>query len=250
MLPFTLEHYSSFCNRIYIYDNMSDDRSLSICKKFSKVTVLPWQSKTERGKFNDNEARYIKYEGYKKLSKGKADWVILADCDEFIYHPHIRKVLMDYRRAGINYPITQGCNMVAEKIPTYFPRAKITDLIKTGTKDEPFPPDKVFIEEDSWGFSKPIIFNPKLDVFLSCGSHFINGEKSNTSEFVFSDSADIKLLHYKYLSEEYVVSRYKQLGARLSKYNIEEEYGLEWLSKEDKFRQSYRDLLAEANKVI
>jgi glycosyltransferase involved in cell wall biosynthesis len=250
MLPFTLEHYSSFCNRIFIYDNMSDDKTLSICKKFPKVITGSWQSKTEKGKFNDNEARYIKYKGYKRFSKGKSDWVILADCDELIYHPHIRKILMDYRREGINYPVVQGCNMVGAQVPKYFPRAKITNILKTGVKNDPFPPSEIFSEEKAWGYSKPIIFTPHLDVFLSLGSHFINGEKSDTSKFVFSDSADIKLLHYKNLSEEYVVNRCKQLGERLSKYNIENEYGLEWLQKENTLREQHRKHLSLAETVI
>lgn len=229
---------------------MSDDKTLSICKKFPKVTTGSWQSKTEKGKFNDNEARHIKYEGYKRFSKGKSDWVILADCDELIYHPHIRKILMDYKKLGVNYPITQGCNMVGEKVPSYFPGAKITDLIKMGTEDEPFPPDKIFRDEDAWGFSKPIIFNPELDVFLSCGSHFINGEKSNPSEFVFSEHAELKLLHYKYLSEDYAVTRYKQLGVRLSKYNLDREYGLGWLAQENKIRDQHRAYLSLSTQII
>ena len=140
--------------------------------------------------------------------------------------------------------------MVGEKVPSYFPRAKITDLIKMGTEDEPFPPDKIFRDEDAWGFSKPIIFNPELDVFLYCGSHFINGEKSNPSEFVFSEQAELKLLHYKYLSEDYVVNRYKQLGVRLSKYNLDREYGLGWLAEENKIREQHRAYLSLATQVI
>ena len=67
---------------------------------------------------------------------------------------------------------------------------------------------------------------------------------------MFSDSADIKLLHYKNLSEDYVVNRCKQLGERLSKYNIENEYGLGWLQKENTLREQHRKHLSLAETVI
>jgi glycosyltransferase involved in cell wall biosynthesis len=250
ILPFTLQHYSSFCDRIYVHDNMSSDNSLFICNDFPKVTVKFWDSKTEKGKFNDNEARHVKYTAYNEYSKGKADWVILADCDELIYHPDIKGILKTYKDKGVNYPVIQGAQMTSHEFPKYESSSNLTDIVKTGVLDDPFPPDEVFIEEKAWGFSKPIIFNPELDVFLSCGSHFINGEKSNPSEFVFSEQAELKLLHYKYLSEDYVVNRYKQLGVRLSKYNLDREYGLGWVVEENKIREQHRAYLSLATQVI
>lgn len=250
ILPFALEHYSSFCDRIFIHDNMSTDMSPFICMNFPKVIVKFWESREEKGKFNDNEARHVKYEAHRKYSRGNADWVILADCDEFIYHPHLREILKTYKEEGITYPITQGYQMISNKMPCYEPSSKITDIIKTGVKDDPFPVDKIYTEQKSWGYSKPIIFNPALDVYLSLGSHFIRGDKSNTSEFVFSEKADIKLLHYKFLSEDYVVNRHHQLGKRLSDYNIKNGYGLGWLEKETQLRESYKNYLSIAGKII
>jgi len=39
ILPFTLDYYSKFCEKIYIYDNMSTDNSDKIYKKYEKVIV-------------------------------------------------------------------------------------------------------------------------------------------------------------------------------------------------------------------
>jgi hypothetical protein len=217
---------------------------------FPKVTVKFWESKTEKGKFNDNEARHVKYEAYKKYSKGKTDWVILADCDEFIYHPHITEVLKFYKSQGINYPLTQGCQMVAADTPSYKPGHQLIDIIKTGVPDPPFPVPEVYTEEEAWGYSKPIIFDSNLDVFLSLGSHFIRGDKSSTGKFVFSEEADIKLLHYKFLSEDYVVSRHRQLGERLSHYNIENDYSLAWLDEEIQVRKQHEAYLSLATQII
>ena len=51
ILPFTLDHYSQFCEKIYVYDNMSTDGSDQIYEKYDKVVVKKWQ--TPDGKYND-----------------------------------------------------------------------------------------------------------------------------------------------------------------------------------------------------
>ena len=250
ILPFTLAHYSSFCDKIFVYDQMSTDMSPFICTDFPGVDVTFWESKVEKGKLNDNETRWIKHDSYIEHSRGEADWVILHDCDEFIYHPNIVEVLERYKREGVNYPIIQGCEMVSEEFPSYTENSQITDLIKTGVKHSPFPIEEIYTKENGWGFSKPIVFNPDLEVLLSLGSHFIVMASSDTHKFVFSEEAEIKCLHYKYLSEEYVLGKYKNLRERLSSYNIENEYSLWWAAEEEVHKKAFQELLKEAKVVI
>ena len=47
LLPFTLDYYSTFCEKIFVYDNMSTDSSDNIYKKYPKVTVVKWDSNNE-----------------------------------------------------------------------------------------------------------------------------------------------------------------------------------------------------------
>ena len=256
ILPFTLAHYSSFCDKIFVHDNMSTDMSPFICTDFPNVKVDFWDGKAEKGKFNDNEARWIKHDAYIRESRAVADWVILADCDELIYHPNIVEVLEGYMRRGINYPIIQGYDMVSEDFPPYSWGSQITDLVKTGVGYDPFPPDKIYTEEESWGYSKPIVFNPALEVKLSVGSHFITSRvtqelppPSDIDKFVFSEEADIKLLHYKNLSEDYVVERCRRLGERLSNYNIKKSLSMGWLDDEGT-KNHFRSLLKNSKIVI
>src|SRR5579863_5958872 len=84
ILPFTLDHYSLLCDKIFIHDNMSSDNSDEIYIKYPKVTVIKWDSNNEI-----NELNYvnIKSKAYREHSRD-ADWVIVCDCDEFIYHPN------------------------------------------------------------------------------------------------------------------------------------------------------------------
>jgi hypothetical protein len=204
ILPYTLDYYSEFCEKIFIYDNMSTDSSDEIYKRYDKVEVIKWDSNNEI-----NEINYvnIKSEEYKKRSRGQnVDWVIVCDCDEFIYHDNLLEKLKEYKEMGINVPMIDGHDMVSSEFPEYDGEL-IIKKIKTGSKTyEPM--------------CKNIIFNPNLDVNYGIGGHSFNSINSN-----FSNDREIKLLHYKFLGKEYVKSLYIARAKRLSEFNKRNKFG-------------------------
>jgi len=202
ILPYTLDHYSSICERIFVYDNMSTDSSDEIYKKYPKVTVIKWNSNNEI-----NEINYINIKslGYRELSRD-CDWVIVCDCDEFLYHPNLIEKLKEYKGLGITVPKISGHDMVSENFPEYKGQ-KITDLIKIGS--------------DIYDvMCKNIIFDPKLNVRFGIGAHSFYVDNA-----VYSDSREIKLLHYKFLGESYVEHLHKLRFDRLSKFNRDNKFG-------------------------
>jgi hypothetical protein len=40
LLPFTLDNYSSFSDKIFIHDNMSDDSTDDIVSRYPKVEII------------------------------------------------------------------------------------------------------------------------------------------------------------------------------------------------------------------
>jgi len=202
ILPFTLDYYSNICEKIFIYDNMSTDSSDEIYTKYPKVTVIKWDSK---GEINEMNYINIKSNGYKQYSRN-ADWVIVCDCDEFLYHPKLIEKLEYYKSNGVTVPKVNGHDMVSEKFPEYNGNP-ITDKIKTGS--EVYPP-----------FCKNIIFNPKLDVQYGIGGHSFQCQNAT-----YSNSAEFKLLHYKFLGVEYVENIYKARAERLSEFNKQHKFG-------------------------
>jgi len=52
ILPFTLDYYSSFCKKIFIYDNMSTDSSDDIYEQYPNVIVKKWNSNNEINELN------------------------------------------------------------------------------------------------------------------------------------------------------------------------------------------------------
>jgi Glycosyl transferase family 2 len=202
ILPYTLDHYSFFCEKIFVYDNMSTDSSYEIYAKYPKVIVIQWNSDNQI-----NELNYIqiKSHGYKTHSRD-ADWVIVCDCDEFLYHKDLLGVLTQYKKENITVPRIEGHDMVSAEFPTY---------------DGKLLTDKVKIGSDVYGpMCKNIIFDPTIDVNYGIGGHSFNS--NNT---VYSQNAELKLLHYKFLGKEYVKQIYISRAKRLSEFNKNNKFG-------------------------
>lgn len=202
ILPFTLDYYSKICEKIYIYDNMSTDGSDEIYAKYPKVEVIKWNS---NGEINEMNYINIKSTAYKQFSRN-ADWVIVCDCDEVLYHPRLLEKLQYYKDNGITVPKVNGHDMVSETFPEYDGEL-ITTKVKTGS--EVYAP-----------FCKNIVFNPKLDVQYGIGGHSFQANNA-----VYSNSPELKLLHYKFLSVEYVENIYKARAERLSQFNKDHKFG-------------------------
>lgn len=202
ILPFTLDYYSTICEKIYIYDNMSTDGSDEIYLRYPKVEVIKWSSD---GQINEMNYIRIKSNGYKQTSRD-ADWVIVCDCDEFLYYPNLIDKLSEYKKNKITVPMIEGHDMVSADFPEYDGEL-ITSKIKIGS--EIYQP-----------FCKNIIFDPKLDVEYGIGAHSFNCMYGT-----YSNSSELKLLHYKLLGVEYVENIYKQRAERLSEFNKQRKFG-------------------------
>lgn len=203
ILPYTLDYYSKFCSKIFIYDNYSTDSSYEIFKRYDKVKVFQWNSNNS---LNDMLNSEIKSNTYRKYSRD-ADWVIVCDCDEFLYHENLIDKLLYYKSVGINFPKISGHDMVSQSFPEYDGQC-LTSKIKIGSQIyEPM--------------SKHIIFDPKLDINFGMGAHSF---KCN-QQLITTKESELKLLHYKFLGFEYVENRYNQLLKRLSEFNKKNKFG-------------------------
>jgi Glycosyl transferase family 2 len=223
ILPFTLDYYSVFCDKIFVYDNMSTDDSDRIYSLYPKVTVSKWDSGNEI-----NELNYLKIKSnaYKEHSK-EADWVIVCDCDEFLYHENLLSKLEEYKVNGVTVPKINGHDMVSKEFPDYG-NSFLPDLIKTGS--DVYAP-----------MCKNIVFNPKLDVNYGIGGHSFSAPNA-----VFSNEPELKLLHYKFLGKEYVKSIYISRAKRLSEFNKQHRFGEHYFN----LPFEYMDKLLKENRQV
>ncbi len=221
MLPFFFQHYRSLVDRIIVNDNQSTDDSPSLAKSLGADEVRTFSTENQ---IRDDLTRRLRNECWKEL-KGKGfDWVFVIDMDEFIYHPALISYLAQKKEEGVTVVRPYGYQMVGDEFPSY--DRSILEQICNGR------PDRLF--------SKPVIFNPDHieDMNFNPGSH----NAKPTGNVQISYDGEIKLLHYSWLSLDWILSKHKRSAARLSEINVEKGWGREYTNSTPKVRKDYRNL--------
>jgi Glycosyl transferase family 2 len=228
ILPFTLDYYSRFCDRIFIYDNMSNDNSMFFYRKYKNINLRFFDTNNQA---SAEILKWIRSLSYREFSRNNdTDWAIICDCDEFLYHENMIERLQELKNQGIDIIECDGREMVSDKFPEYDGRL-LPDIVKFGS---PFK---------NGYLSKAIVINPKIDINYNLGSHAYQCtymSKFNIGEF--------KLLHYKYLGLDYVLERSKQLFERRSDFNKQNKLSLHW--DKDFVEKNYQELFNKRVQVI
>lgn len=199
-LPFYLKHYSSFANKIIIYDHHSDDGSRELASENKKVEIRDYNAPG----IHEPSVTNLYNTCYQE-ARGKADWVILCDIDEIVYDPYLLSTLQEYQDICVTVPRTIGYTMLHDSPPKKS-RHQIWHTHKFGVED--------------CVFNKYAIFNPQVNITFDPGRH---AAKFNP-EPIFSPPK-IKLLHYRYWGKEWIKKRNKIHFARLSEENIKNSWG-------------------------
>ena len=192
LLPYWLRHYEQFATRIFVWDDQSDDGTRELLEAHPLVTLLPME------KYGDNDVYWINelFPQYEQYSRGKADWVMIADGDEFIYHPQLVSVLEEEYIKNTQVLWCKGFAMVADAPPTG--DGQIYDEIRMGL------PDRI---ESKW-----TVFDPAITIRFRKGRHSgaleCNAERTNAY-------SGIKILHYRYLGDEYLEARDRRNAERI-----------------------------------
>ena len=184
-LPYFLRYYETFADKIYIFDDNSTDRTAEIARTNPKVELLGYEYPT--GIDEDDHSRCFE-NAYKKYSRGVADWVFCVDGDEIIYNQNILAVLKSEQEKGVQVIKTTGYQMVSKDLPNT--DKQIYEVCKTGGRSK--------------GYDKPVVLSPEIDIKFDIGRH-----KAEIPEGVHLSSAPLLLLHYRYLSREFVINRAK-----------------------------------------
>ena len=200
ILPYWLRHYQTFCERIVVYEDHSDDGTPEIIRKSgAELRAYP-------GDGLDDIAFITLANDQYREARGHADWVIWVDADEFLYHPRMAERLEQLKAEGASLPMVDGFNMVADAPPVG--QGQIYDEITTGFRDR--------------RYSKPVIVSPWLDVEWTVGRH----EIVVTGRVVSGTGDPLRLLHYRYLGRAYHQARTLRNRTYLSESN--KRNGLGW----------------------
>lgn len=196
----TIEFYQQFCSRIFVMDNESTDRSVQVAKSYDNVDVVSWHS---NGIFDRRLAAQMRSQTYRSYSRrgGEhtvevADWIIVSDMDELVYHPDLPGVLAAYQEAGVTVPQTTGFEMVGpNELSTDLP---LLDQYKKGYR--------------SPSMDKRLIFDAKFDMCYSHGCHPRGpGFELMKQRYGYKSSNEhpIAVLHYKHIGSRYYATALK-----------------------------------------
>ncbi len=226
IMPFFMRHYERFADLIIACDNSSSDGTHNFVVRNPKGLIRSYDT---GGVLKDGLHRDMKSGIYKTLP---GDWFIVVDCDEFIWHPDMRGYLKWCESSGITLPQVEGYNMIGP--PTGVPiddgKSLLTDLIPNGVRYS--------------FYDKKAVIHKDVDINYMIGCHYANP----TGRVVSSPTAEIKLLHYYWLSEEYRINRTLSTLRALSKENVENNWGSQ--PSIDELRETYRKSALEAKRVV
>lgn len=195
----TINHYKKL-GHVILFDNFSTDRTREIAESLgAEVRVFG-----RAGELDDQAYLDVKNNAWKGSN---ADWVIVVDDDEILYHPNLDLQLALAIDNGSTIFKPQGFNIHSDEVP------RETWLeIQTGEKNE--------------NYSKLCIFNPKqvTDIRYNFGCH-----AARPMGNLVYDKAKMVLLHYRDVGGvERLISRHRLYKERLSetnrRYNLGHHY--------------------------
>ena len=208
MVPYFMRHYSQY-GQVFMFESHSTDRSRQIAEKMGAIIVdLP----------TGNEVRDDIFTAMKNncWRESRADWVIVCDMDEFVYHPDMLEYLERLR-----------CTVIAPKTYEMF--------------SDTFPTTKGQIyEEVCYGSpigSKYFMFKPTeiTEMNFEVGSH----SASPKGNVIINDSPEIICMHMRHLNIDYVVRRNAYFKSRRSQINKRNGWGTHVEANRDEIQRWY-----------
>jgi glycosyltransferase involved in cell wall biosynthesis len=219
MMPYFIRHYSQFA-KIVIIENNSTDNTVAIAQSMG-ARVWKCDIPDERSNMWFLSVK----NNFWKASK--ADWVIVCDADEFVWHPDIINIL-----SNTNATIIQPTffEMLSEKFPTI--ENQIYDEVKTGVI----------------GMSKMNIFRPSeiKEINYGAGCH----EAWPTGNINIEFNSGIMTLHMRFLSLQYTLQRKKEAEKRLCMEDKELGLGSHFLWSVEKTIKYFYDNLSQSTQVV
>ena len=221
ILPYFLRHYQQFAT-VHLWDNHSTDNTLKIAEE-ARAEINTFETNDEYDELSLSEIRSQNWKG------SNADWVIVCDCDEFVYHTDLVNVL-EKSKATIITPT--GFNMFSMKFPTTI--GQIYDEVNMGVLD--------------YRYSKPIIFKPGdiKEMNFRAGAHFADP----LGNVIIDTTTGIKLLHMKFLSKEYVIGKYMSYEKRKSERTKYHNFGFEYAWPTQQIIDDFDERYKQIEKVI
>jgi len=219
-MPHFLRHYEQFADRIYIYDNGSTDSTLDIIRRCPIAQVKHYET---GNKIREDVYLVIKNHCWKKST---ADYVIIADIDEFVYHPNIIDYLKEHQQTDVFEPAFY--HMVTNHIPQ--PHETLMKF------------EKGFLSKTN----KMNVFKPQIEqINYGAGCH---KARPTTTNILYC--TELKTLHYKFLTPKHMIDKYKKYKPRVHGINLLHGWNYHYLWSEQKIIDCFTEAKNKASDVF
>lgn len=218
LIPHWVRHYRQFSDSLVIYDNGSTDGSQDIARSLG-CDVRHYDTNGQQ----DNEAmRVLKSTCW---MGSKHDWIVVCDMDEFLI---AHENLAFFRPTGglIEAPIfrCEAHQMLSESPPEDF------QTVHKAVRAE--------------YFDKCLCFSSAVkEMNYTHGCHDCKPEGGTIVPGV------LKLYHYNFLGEQYVVDRWKRYVPRMSENDMINHWGEHYLHPEDAIRRMWQEAWSNALEI-
>lgn len=230
LIPWLMDHYAGLVDRFCIYDNGSTDSTQAALARYPQAEVVPFDT---GGRFDDAANQRIKNTAW-MASRGQADFVIVCDMDEFLYHPHLAALLATMKRQRYTVLKPCGYQMVGERLPAFDGSRHLTDVVTAGVPD-------------FHNYSKAVLFDPnRVDINYGPGAH----RAQPTGEVRWFESRHVKLLHCKYVDRAEVLRKTREYRDKFSAENLAKGQGRHYRKSDEEALAEFDRMLAAGRKVI
>lgn len=195
-IALTVNYYLNL-GRVIVHDNFSDDATREICEGLGAEVRLFGQA----GVLSDQAYLDVKNHAWKNSD---ADYVIVCDDDEILYHEDLVFILRQEKMWGTTIFKTQGYSMHSEMLPE-----ESWLQVNTGHKDN--------------NYSKSVIFDPsKVDINYIYGCH-----EARPKGVIQESKHTLNVLHYRSIGGvEKLIKRHHEYEERRQKSPINMRWNL------------------------
>lgn len=229
MLPFFFRHYDNIVDRYIVFDDGSTDGSVEYLEAHPRTEVRPFE-RTHPDSFVASELDL--FESCWKESRGRADWVIVINIDEFLYHPAGKSYLKTCREQGFTIVPALGYQMAAERFPEV--DEPLTSQVRHGAR---------------WRLmDKLCLFNP--DAVDTIGYRPGRHQSFPSGNVAEPPRREMILLHYKYLGFEYLFERLNHLRPGFGPTDRKKHWGHKFFWKRKRVEKDFRAVMEKAEEVL
>ncbi len=217
MLGFFFRHYDDIVERYVVFDDGSTDDSLELLRAHPRVDLRSMPP------YADPDSRVRSGQALQehcwKESRGAADWVIVTDVDEHLYHPNLASYLAGCLDKGVTAIPSLGYRMLAEEFPQAGVRLS----------------ERVVRGQPTTHYSKMNIFSP--DAIEATNYGLGRHTAQPLGRVVLPPRDELILLHFRYLGFERTHRRHQEYLTRQRAKDLENGWGIQYSWSREKLRE-------------